>query len=132
MPGKGRVAMRKFSEEEFAALATEAKERKSSLKQFQNLLGQATCDVYLNDSVYWRNVPLNVWEFHMGGYQVIKKWLSYRESVLLGRSLEPDEAREVTGIARRLAGILLLQPDLDKNYQAVKDAAFPWKEEADS
>jgi hypothetical protein len=37
----------------------------------------------------------------------------------------PDEAREVTHMARRIAALILLQPELDKNYEAVKAAAVP-------
>ena len=44
-------------------------------------------DVYLNDNAYWRDVPTEVWEYRLGGYQVLKKWLSYRESKVLGRAL---------------------------------------------
>jgi hypothetical protein len=62
----------------------------------------------------------------IGGYQVIKKWLSYREHDLLGRSLTSDEAREVTNIARRIAAILLLEPALNANYEAVKQSAYAW------
>lgn len=80
-------------------------------------------DVYLNESVCWKDVPTPVWEYTIGGYQVIKKWLSYREFELLGRALTPDEAREVTHMARRIAALILLQPELDKNYQSVKTAA---------
>ena len=50
---------------------------------------------------YWKNIPANVWEYYIGGYQVIKKWLSYREQELLGRALRVEEAREVTNMARR-------------------------------
>src|SRR5262249_1511618 len=46
-------------------------------------------DIYLNDKAYWANVPRTVWDYRLGGYQVIKKWLSYREKELLGRDLEP-------------------------------------------
>ena len=53
-------------------------------------------DVYLNESACWRDIPAPVWDFTIGGYQVIKKWLSYREFALLGRALTPDEAREVS------------------------------------
>jgi hypothetical protein len=49
--------------------------------------------------------------------------LSCREFALLGRALTPDEAREVTHMARRIAALILLQPELDRNYQAVKAAA---------
>ena len=37
-------------------------------------------DIYLNDRAYWRNVPANVWGYKLGGYQVLKKWLSYRRA----------------------------------------------------
>ena len=49
----------------------------------------------------------------IGGYQVMKKWLSYREAPLLGRDLRNEEAREVQAMARRIAAILLLEPALD-------------------
>jgi hypothetical protein len=90
-----------------------------------DLLGKSTHDIYLNDTAYWRNVPEKVWDFTIGGYQVMKKWLSYREYALLGRTLTPDEAREVTHMARRLAALLLLAPALDANYAAAKASAIP-------
>jgi hypothetical protein len=62
----------------------------------------------------------------LGGYQVMKKWLSYREKVLLGRSLTLDEVSEVMHMARRIAALLLLQPELDANYRTVKDTPFAW------
>jgi NAD(P)H-hydrate repair Nnr-like enzyme with NAD(P)H-hydrate dehydratase domain len=66
-----------------------------------------------------------VWDFAIGSYQVMKKWLSYREHDLLGRPLTPDEAREVTHMARRLAALLLLAPALDANYAAAKASTTP-------
>ena len=87
-------------------------------------LGVETCDVWLNGRAYWSNVPLPVWQYTLGGYQVIKKWLSYREKELLGRSLSVDEVRYVTEVARRIAAILVLGPSLDANYQAVKQAPY--------
>jgi hypothetical protein len=41
------------------------------------------------------SVTANVWEYTVGGYQVIKKSLSYRESDVLGRWLTKEEARDV-------------------------------------
>ena len=90
------------------------------------ILGEQTCDVWLNDRAYWRNIPLRVWDYTLGGYQVVKKWLSYREKELLDRSLTVEEARYVTEMARRIAAILLLGPELDSSYQAVKADAFDW------
>lgn len=85
-------------------------------------------DIYLNDSACWEWIPKAVWDYTIGGYQVLKKWLSYREHALLGRALTADEAREFTHNARRIAALLLLQPELDANYQAVKAATIAWNE----
>jgi len=67
-----------------------------------------------------------VWDYTIGGYQVIKKWLPYREHKLLGRPLTDDEAREVMNIARRIASIVLFEQSLDDNYQTIKSAAYAW------
>jgi hypothetical protein len=90
------------------------------------LIGETTYDVYLNDVAYWKNIPARVWDCTIGGYQVIKKWLSYRELELLSRPLTPDEAREVMNMARRIAAIVLLEPALDANNAAVKSATYSW------
>jgi hypothetical protein len=90
-------------------------------------LGEQAVDVYLNDVAYWRCVPSGVWSYTIGGYQVMKKWLSYREKALLGRDLKPEEAREVRDMARRIAAILLLQPELDANYLAIKENTYEWR-----
>jgi len=87
-------------------------------------LGKTTFDVFLNGVAYWRNVPARVWGYTIGGYQVMKKWLSYRERDLLGRPLSLDEAHYVTEMARRLAALALLEPALDANYEAVKGNAY--------
>ena len=80
---------------------------------------QRSFDVYLNDLTCWRNVPVSVWEYTIGGYQVIKKWLSYREKPLLGRGLTVSEVRYVTETARRIAALIAMQAELDENYRIV-------------
>jgi hypothetical protein len=84
------------------------------------------CDIFLNDVAFWRNVPGTVWDYTIGGYQVIKKWLSYREKPLLGRGLSPDEVRYVTEMARRLTALIALQSCLDDNYRNVIQTTYPW------
>jgi hypothetical protein len=49
----------------------------------------------------------------IGGYQVIKKWLSYREEQVLGRPMWPDEVREITTLMRRVVTLVLLSPALE-------------------
>ena len=127
MPGKGRIIARPYDKAELDAIADAARTRGLSRKQAIALLGPDTRDVYLNDKAYWSNVSANVWEYYIGGYQVIKKWLSYREQGLLGRAMSADEAREVTGMARRLTATVLMQPALDDNYRRVAANAYTWK-----
>ena len=124
MPARGRVEERDYTAAELAAIEQGAAVLGLTLAEALALLGETTCDVYLNPRACWRNIPRNVWTFTIGGYQVIKKWLSYREEKVLGRALRPEEARKVSARVRRLAALRLLQPALDANYHSVKSA--PW------
>jgi type ISP restriction-modification system protein/N-6 DNA methylase len=126
MPGQGKLLSRDYSSTERDAIFEGTKPLGLSAKQAFNLFGEKTCDIYLNDVAFWSNVPQKVWEYSIGGNQVIKKWLSYREKPLIGRALTKDEVRYVQEIARRIAALLLLHPALDANYLAVTSSAFPW------
>ena len=97
MPGQGRFVERDYTDYERTALADAIP-----------TLGDTTFDVYLNERAYWRNVPATVWNYHLGGYQALKKWLSYRESKVLDRPLRPEEVQHFTDIARRIATITQL------------------------
>ena len=100
MPGQGRAEERLHNAGEKAAFGPAPA-----------ILGATTFDVYLNGKAYWRNVPSAVWQYKLGGYQVLKKWLSYREHKVLGRPLKPDEVQHFTDTARRIAAILQLVND---------------------
>lgn len=136
MPGKGRLVERDYTNLERDAINEGVSTQGFSLEQALAQLGETTCDVYLNERVYWKNIPVRVWAYTIGGYQVIKKWLSYRENDLLGRAITPAEAHYVRDIARRIAAVCLLQPQLDANYAAVKANTHAWpqptKAEADA
>ena len=73
-------------------------------------LGETTSDIHPNDNAYWRNVPAAVWRYKLGGYQVLKKWLSYRERGVLGRALLPEEVLYFAEVARRIEAIVLNAP----------------------
>ena len=97
MPGQGRIVERNYTDDERTALTDAIP-----------TLGDTTFDVYLNERAYWRNVPAAVWNYQLGGYQVLKKWLSYRESKVLDRPLLPEEVQHFTDTARRIGAILQL------------------------
>ncbi|MFM7345745.1 MAG: type ISP restriction/modification enzyme [Tagaea sp.] len=99
--------------------ATDA-ERKA-LGPALDLLGPGMRDVYLDERAHIAGVPEKVWTYTLGGYLVLKKWLSYRERAVLGRNLRVEEVEAFCDIARRIAAILALGPDLDRAYKAAKD-----------
>ena len=98
MPGQGHADERDYTAPEKEAMADAA-----------DVLGDRTVDVHLNGSARWSNVPAAVWNYKLGGYQVLKKWLSYREQKVLGRPLLPSEVQHFTDTARRIAAILGMQ-----------------------
>ena len=100
MPGRGRSDERHFTAHE-----------RDNLGNAAERLGPSTFDIHLNDTAYWRNVPSAVWNYKLGGYQVLKKWLSYREHGVLGRPLMSDEVAHFMNTARRIAAILILTTD---------------------
>ena len=97
MPRSGGTVQRTFAPDESASLAGAVP-----------TLGDATLDIWLNDRPCWQNRPPAVWNYRLGGYQVVKKWLSYREHPALGRPLHPEEVQHFTDTARRITAILLL------------------------
>ena len=95
MPGQGRAIERAFTPEECAAMGA------------LPALGETTFDIHLNGTAFWRNVPAAVWNYKLGGYQVLKKWLSYRERDVLGRPLRPQEVQYLSHTARRIMELVL-------------------------
>jgi hypothetical protein len=118
MPGNGTVAIRFCSDSEKAHIG------QSNL----SILGDECLDVALNESVYWQCVPMPVWNYRIGGHQVLKKWLSYRDVKVLGRPLTSEEVRQFREMVRRLAAIVLMGPALDSNYETTRDSSHPWSQ----
>jgi hypothetical protein len=113
MPGRGKTDLRPYAATEAAAQEQAA------------LLGAQTRDIWMNGASFWKNIPEAVWETHIGGYQVLKKWLSYRDHSIIARPLTQEEVAHIQATARRLAAILLMGPDLDANYRASAEAHVP-------
>ena len=96
MPGQSRAVERTCTGPE-----------RSAFDAGLNALGETTYDIHLNVHAYWRNVPAAVWNYRLGGYQVLKKWLSYRERKVLGRALKVEEVGYFSEVVRRIGAIVM-------------------------
>jgi hypothetical protein len=73
--------------------------------------------VAINKTQFFKLVPQAVWDFHIGGYQVLDKYLKSRK----GRMLSLDEINHVSAIADSLAFTIEQMARIDEAYRA----AFP-------
>ena len=94
MPGRGYVNERHYTSDERKALGKSI-----------SSLGETTFDIHINAGAFWSNVPAAVWNYMLDGYQVLKKWLSYRERGILGRPMTPGEVMHFADTARRIGAI---------------------------
>jgi predicted helicase len=73
--------------------------------------------IAINKTQSFRPVPQPVWDFHIGGYQVLDKYLKSRK----GRTLSLDEINHVSAVADSLAFTIDQMVKIDEAYLA----AFP-------
>ncbi len=74
--------------------------------------------VYINATQYFAPVPLEVWEYTIGGYQVCEKWLKDRRE----RQLSLDEIRTYCRVVTALARTIALQEEIDEVYSRVEES----------
>ena len=70
--------------------------------------------VWINKTQYFEGVPPEVWNFHIGGYQVCEKWLKDRK----GRTLSFDDLSHYQRIVSALADTIRLMAEIDKAIEA--------------
>jgi hypothetical protein len=63
---------------------------------------------------YFEGVPPEVWEFHVGGYQVCEKWLKDRK----GRVLTYDDLTHYQNIVSALGETIRLMSEIDQAVEA--------------
>lgn len=65
--------------------------------------------VWINAAQYFQGIPPALWDFHIGGYQVLAKWLKDRK----GRMLNFDELIHYQRIVAALQRTLEIQQEID-------------------
>ncbi len=66
--------------------------------------------VHINSKQYFEGVPKEVWEFHIGGYQVCEKWLKDRK----GRTLSSDDIDHYQKIVVALSETIRIMREIDE------------------
>ena len=74
----------------------------------------AEAAIHINKTQCFRPVPQTVWEFNIGGYQVLDKYLKSRK----GRNLGLDEIEHVAKVADSLAFTIDQMAAIDDAYRA--------------
>lgn len=78
---------------------------------------EAESRVLINETQSFAPVPKEVWDFHIGGYQVLDKYLKSRK----GRKLSLDEINHVASVADALAFTIAQMARIDEAWTQ----AFP-------
>ncbi len=69
--------------------------------------------IWINKTQYFESIPSEVWEFHIGGYQVCYKWLKDRK----GRMLTFDDIKHYQRIVAALQDTIYLMEEIDKTIE---------------
>ena len=70
--------------------------------------------VWINRDQYFEGVPEQVWDFHVGGYQVCQKWLKDRK----GRTLSFQDIQHYQRIVSALSETIRLMSEIDNSIDA--------------
>ena len=112
-----RLEVRPYDSVELDALTTFARAQGVEPAAALEILGAQTCDIYLNEKAFWRNVPVNVWRYAHRGMPILGAWLRDRNQDALGRTLVRDEVTQFSTAVRRIAALMLMGPALAKNAE---------------
>jgi predicted helicase len=72
--------------------------------------------IHINPEKWFTGIPANVWEYHIGGYQVSEKWLKDRK----GKQLSSEEVAHYARIVTAIAETITIQQSLDDLFAKVE------------
>jgi len=82
---------------------------------------EAERQVHINDQKYFEGIAPGVWQYHIGGYQVLHKFLKDRRGRLM------DDPRHYSRIVTAIAKTIEIQELLDKIYDSVERNLFKFE-----
>ena len=73
--------------------------------------------VFINKEQYFEGIPKEVWEYRIGSYQVMEKYLKDRK----GRKLSLDEINHYMKVAKAIRLTIELQQKIDDVYGKIEN-----------
>ncbi len=72
--------------------------------------------IYINEKQYFEPINKEIWEYMIGGYQVLDKWLKYKK----GETLSTDDIKHYCRIATTLVETIKIQKEIDNIYPEIE------------
>ena len=91
---------------------TKVGERGKALTQITGGKGR----LFINGTQYFGGVPLDVWNFHIGSYQVCHKWLADRKKA--GRRLSPEDIEHYHKIIVAINETIKIMNQIDETIES--------------
>jgi hypothetical protein len=82
--------------------------------------------VYINRTQFFESIEKEVWEYEIGGYQVLSKWLKERD----GRSLALEEIRHYCRVATAIKKTMELQREIDELFADAEKDIIDFKKDS--
>src|SRR5574337_1308241 len=76
--------------------------------------------VYINEAQYFEGIAQETWEYQIGGYQVLNKWLKDRKE----RILSLEDIQHYCRVATALSNTIAIQGDIDDLYAEIEKVSL--------
>lgn len=70
--------------------------------------------IFINPSTRFHSIPQVIWDFYIGGYQVLNKWLKDRK----GRTLSEEDIEHHTKVVKALHETAQIMSEIDEVIEA--------------
>ena len=72
--------------------------------------------LYINENQYFSGIESQVWNYYIGGYQVLDKWIKDK----VGRNLNDDEVEHYLKVITAISKTIEIQNEIDKLYSSIE------------
>jgi len=79
--------------------------------------------VWINRGQYFGPVPPECWEYRIGGYRVLEKWLKDRKE----RTLAIDDIQTYCRIVTAIGKTIGIQQEIDELYPGVEESVVSFQ-----